>query len=416
MKFSCELKESKKYDVVVVGGGVAGVAAAVSLARNKKKVLIIEKTLNFGGLSTIGLVNLFVPMCNGRGVQICKGMADEFLRLSYEDGWTDMDDGWRYGGEKKGRLMARFSPQIFALKLVELMRKEGVEMLIDTVLCSAITTGKHIDGIVICSKSGLEMLKADYFVDASGDSDLLHYAGVPTVDGKNYFTYIGNGITLDSMKKAVEKGKVNLAYRGYAGGGASLYGDNQPEGRRLYKGTSKEDVTEYICDNQMLLLENVVKKEANDEFDLCTLPTMPQFRTTRRLDGDYTFTEKDAYIHKEDSIASINDFDRLDFLYEVPYGCLVKTGYDNIIAAGRCASGDGYGWDILRVIPPAILTGQAAGEACSLAIDEKCPIYSVSVKKLQNKLISLGAEVHFDDGLVPEDKTAVIVHKTEGHL
>ena len=75
------------YDIIVAGGGVSGVAAAVSASRMGKKVLLIEKTICLGGLATIGLINLFVPLCNGRGVQIIKGMAEELLQLSVKYGY-----------------------------------------------------------------------------------------------------------------------------------------------------------------------------------------------------------------------------------------------------------------------------------------------------------------------------------------
>ncbi len=70
-----------EYDVIVAGGGVAGVAAAVSAARMGKKVLLTEKTISLGGLATIGLVNLFVPMCNGRGTKIIRAWRRNFLTL-----------------------------------------------------------------------------------------------------------------------------------------------------------------------------------------------------------------------------------------------------------------------------------------------------------------------------------------------
>ena len=69
------------YDVIVAGGGVAGVAAAAEAKRSGKRVLLIEKVQKLGGLATTGIVNLFLPLCNGRGVQIIKGMAEEFLKL-----------------------------------------------------------------------------------------------------------------------------------------------------------------------------------------------------------------------------------------------------------------------------------------------------------------------------------------------
>ena len=75
-EFSQKLTVKKSYDIIVAGGGVAGVAAAVSAARNGRSVLLLEKSNILGGLGTLGLVNLFVPMCNGRGVPVIRGMAE----------------------------------------------------------------------------------------------------------------------------------------------------------------------------------------------------------------------------------------------------------------------------------------------------------------------------------------------------
>ena len=83
-----------KYDIIVAGGGVAGVAAAVSAARENKKILIIEKQTILGGLATSGLITYFVPMCNGRGIQIIKGMAEEFLQLATSYGYDDIAPEW----------------------------------------------------------------------------------------------------------------------------------------------------------------------------------------------------------------------------------------------------------------------------------------------------------------------------------
>lgn len=82
VRISYEIPVAASYDVIVAGGGLGGVAVALSAARHKKKVLLIEKTQKLGGLATTGLVNLFVPMCNGQGKQIIAGMAEELLRLS----------------------------------------------------------------------------------------------------------------------------------------------------------------------------------------------------------------------------------------------------------------------------------------------------------------------------------------------
>ena len=133
------------------------------------------------------------------------------------------------------------------------------------------------------------------------------------------------------------------------------------------------------------------------------LPGTHQIRTTRRLDGNYTLREEDAYRHAPDSIGSVSDCISRDRIYEIPYGCLVKDGYDNVITAGRCASGDGYGWEVIRVIPPAILTGQAAGMAVSQAIDYGCAITDVAIEPLQKALEETGVMIHFDDTWIPKE-------------
>ena len=105
MRITEDVPFAGKWDIIVVGGGVAGVAAAVSAARAGKKTLITEKSLTFGGLATNGLINYFVPMCNGRGKQIIYGMADEMLKMSWKVGWTTTKECWGNDyPQKNGRL------------------------------------------------------------------------------------------------------------------------------------------------------------------------------------------------------------------------------------------------------------------------------------------------------------------------
>ena len=416
MRITEDVPFAGKWDIIVVGGGVAGVAAAVSAARAGKKTLITEKTLTFGGLATNGLINYFVPMCNGRGKQIIYGMADEMLKMSWKVGWTTTKECWRNDyPQKNGRLDGRYSPAMFALALSDMLQKAGADIYLDTLLSGVVTNGGHVEGIITDSKSGRQYLTADYFVDATGDSDLMYRAGMPTVNGGNYFTYSAMGMNLETMERAVKSGDIGSAYISYMGGKANLYGGNQPQGKKLYTGVTKEEVTEYVLDNQKLLMQNIGRLKPGT-FDITMLPAVPQLRTTRRLDGDATFSEKDAYVHFDDSVCAINDFDRNDYLYEVRYGCLVKSGFDNVITAGKSASASGYGWDVLRVIPPAILTGQAAGNACSIALDVGAPIYGIDVEKLQEKLSGQNVDIHFDDALVPADKSGEKSHYDNGHI
>ncbi len=400
----------KKYDIIVAGGGVAGVAAALEAARSGKKTVLIEKTVQLGGLATTGLINLFVPMCNGRGVQIIKGMADEFLRLSVKYGFDTVPADWQAGepgqGKTEQRLVSRFSAPIFALALCELLTVHAVDIIFDTVVTEVKTSGGHIDGVVVFNKSGYSYYEADMFVDATGDADVLHAAGVPTVTGGNFHTYSAFEADLETCRSALEKEDIGKLSVYKSGGGANLYGKGHPEGMPLWDGTDGASVTEYVRVNQLELLEKL-KGDNRKSRDILMLPMMPQFRTTRHIDGNYTLRETDAYRHFEDSVCAICDFDRRDFLYEVPFGTLVRNGFDNVITAGRCASAEGYAWDVLRVIPPAILTGQAAGAAACQAIDTEKAVHAIDVQVLQKKLEAENVIIHFDDSLIPTDRAAV---------
>lgn len=407
-----------EYDIIVAGGGVAGIAAAVAAARAGKKVLLLEKSVSLGGLATIGLINLFVPMCNGRGVQIIKGMAEEFLRLSIKDGYDTIPDEWKNGEPGEGaktRYLTKYSPSIFSLELTELLDKEGVDLLYDTVVSEPVMDGGHCRGLIVENKSGREYYEGKIIVDTTGDADVLYRAGVPTRQGGNYYTMISNATNLDLMKKAVESGDIADAYTGVMGGRSNLYGGGHPEGMPLFEGVNVNSVTDFIIKNHLDTLAEV-RKGGRKRDDIVMLPGMAQFRTTRCLIGDKEFDMNDAYRHCDDSIGAICDFDRKDYLFEVPFGVLVKTGYDNLITAGRTASAKpDYSWDILRVIPPAIITGQAAGIAAALSIDDGVPIYDVDIHALQSELEAQDVMLHFDDSLIPKKK-ADDVHMDIGHM
>lgn len=421
-----EIIEKAHYDVIVAGGGVAGVAAAVQAARAGKHVLIIEKAQKLGGLATLGLINLFVPMCNGRGKQIIFGMAEEFLRMSITYGYggvsPDFVDGkisdeklaeYAAKGQKPPRYMTKYPAEIFALQLTELCVNEGVDILFDSVLSRPVTevNGSQVKvlGVVVENKSGREYYTADMFVDATGDCDLVYRAGIPTAERGNFHTYIGFKITLDSCKKAVESGNIRDAITGVTGGGSSLYGGGHPENIPLYYGTLSSEVNRYLIGNQLEMLQKL-KKDDRLSRDVVTLPGMCQFRTTRRIEGDYVLQENDTYVHFEDSVGAINDFDRRDYLFEIPFRSLTNSKAENLITCGRTAAGDGYAWDVLRVIPPAIISGQAAGLACAQAIDEAKPIYDIKVKKLQKTLEKCNVLIHFDDADIPKMSDSEIEH------
>jgi len=394
------------YDIIVAGGGVAGVAAAVEAARSGKKVALVEKSTLLGGLATIGLVNYFEPLCNGRGTLIVKGLAEEFLQLAVRYGFDTIPEEWKNGEPGQGvttkRIISHFSAPIFSLVLCKMLHDLGVSIWFDTIVTGVDAVGGHIGALRIFNKSGHSKLEARVFIDATGDADVLHFAGVPTMTRGNFHSYSAFQISLESCKAALHAGDVSKLIELRHGGNASWMGKNHPEGKPLWDGTDGEQVSRYLVENQLELLQKI-KEEDRRSRDLTLLPIMPQFRTTRCILGNHVFLDEDCYRHFEDSVGTICDWTRRDRLFEVPYGVLVRDGFSNIITSGRCASARGRGWDVLRVIPPAILTGQAAGGAASQAVEKGCSITEVDIAALQKKLASEGVMIHFDDSLIPKE-------------
>ena len=402
-----EVPVTGSYHVIVAGGGLSGAAAALAAGRRGKKVLLVEKQCWLGGLATSGLVNFWVPLCNGRGKMIIKGMAEEFLRLSVKYGFDTFPESWKEGEPEhptQERCVSHFSSGLFALQLLELLKQSGVTILYDALITGVQMENGHCSGVFIDGKSGRQFYEAGVVVDATGDADVLKMAGVPTVDGENYFTYYGEGISLEGCRRALETGNLWHAYQHPSGGPSNLYGHQHPKDKPTYKGVSLEVVNEYLQENQLLMLEKE-KNKPRMERNVHMLPGMPQFRTSRRIDGDEKLDGADEYRHFETSIGAICDFERRDILYEVPYGTLVKNGFDNLITCGRSASASGWGWDVLRVIPPAVLTGQAAGIAAAMSLDCGAPLPELPVKPLQDALSETGVIIHFEDAWVPKNKS-----------
>ena len=400
-----KIVSEKTCDVFVAGAGVAGVAAALQAARRGKKVVLAEKYATLGGMATTGHVNLFEPMCNGRGVQIIKGMADELLHTAIRYGYDDMPADWQNGepgyGQTNKRLVCHFSACIFALTLTELLSNAGVDIMFDTVVTDVEATGGHINGVLVFNKSGYTRIHAGMFVDTTGDSDLLWKLGVPTVKRGNYHTYAGWGLNLDSCQRAVEAQDVGKVCFDMVGGNATRNGKRHPEGMPLWDGTDGEQVSAYFKTNQLELLEKI-KADDRKSREIVMLPAMHQIRTTRRMEGDYTLQYGDMYRHFPDSVGAVGDCLARDGIFEIPFRSLVRKGFDNVITAGRSASAEGDAWEVVRVIPPAILTGQAAGMACAMALDAGCAIGDVPVAPLQTALAETGVMIHFDDAWIPK--------------
>ena len=175
-----------KYDTVIVGGGVAGIAAALSARRSGASVLLLEREYSLGGLATLGLVTIYLPICDGMGHQVSFSIAEELLRLSMSVGHeAKYPKPWIEGGsleeKAKTRYQVRYNAAAFALLCEEVLLKEGIKILYGSHVCGAVRNGNKIEAVIAEGVDGRTAYFGDAFVDASGDAILAQAAGEETV-------------------------------------------------------------------------------------------------------------------------------------------------------------------------------------------------------------------------------------------
>lgn len=368
-----KIVKKENYDVIVVGGGIAGISAAVSASRNGVSTLLIEKKVNLGGLATGGLISWYEPLCDGEGTQMVKGIAEELIKLSAKYSFDNLPEQWGGSGHNKPknqRYSTNFSPTVFTLSLDEFVLSNGVKLRFDTLGTYPVMDGNNCVGVVCESVSGKEFFGAKVVIDATGTAVIMDGAGVPTVVGENFMSYVVHKCSMDGAKHLVDDADFSK-FRKWASVGSDLFGNGHPAGMRLLKGISAEDVTDYVVYGKSHLLERL-KGEDKDSFDIMTLPDMAQFRTIRRIQGKTYFNAIDGEKFA-DSIGDSGDFrpQGIGKHYQIPFGALYNPDFPNLLAAGRIISApQGDGWEVARVIPTCALTGEAAGKAAALKVNK----------------------------------------------
>lgn len=393
---------SSAYDVVVAGGGVAGVAAALEAARSGVKTALLEKTVFPGGLATTGLINIYLPLCDGTGQQVVYGIAEELLKASIQYGPGDIPEPWLADGNLSRRAETRyytaFNPASFTLALDELLERAGVDVWLDTLVCGVCKQGNLVTGLEVETKSGRLQIDSKCVIDATGDADVAFRAGSPCAETDNWLAMWSMGTGLDMARQAVESGSGEPLMKCIQRG--SHVGQAEGAGNSKYFGTDVHDVTRMIMEGRRILREEYkLVQSANgitdrrNEFPI-TLPAMAQFRTTRRIDGMCTILDGQESECFEDSIGICGDWRRPGPVWEIPYGCLLPREITGLLAAGRCISTSGDAWDALRVIPAAALTGQVAGLSASMSVKQGITPERLNIDQLQTELIRCGIHIH----------------------
>ena len=385
---------SKSYDVLVAGGGVAGIAASLAAARIGMHTALVEKTIMFGGLATSGLILVYLPLSDNRGSQVTFGLAEELLHESLRYGPGDIPADWN-NPETGSRYMARFSPAAFALSLDKILLDAGVELWLDTLVCDTVVKKGRVTGVEVENKSGHGLICAKCVVDATGDADVACRAGAPCAEQDNWLSIWSLEASLEQAKETVSDGSGEKLNKIRILGGSDT-GKGTPEGIRKFYGTDGKDISEFVLEGRGLLREFYEKEQArlgssgrNDIFPT-TLPSMAQFRTTRRIVGVKTLTTGEFRKHFDDCVGMVADWRGGKDVWEVPYYTLVPKGVTGLLAAGRCISAEGQAWEVMRVIQAAAHTGEIAGVAASLAVKTDTTPDALDVLMLQGKLKQMG--------------------------
>lgn len=378
------------YDVIVVGGGIAGISAAVAAAREGSKTLILEKGIVFGGLATVGLINWYEPLCDGKGTKMMGGIAEELIKLSIEYGFQDLPESW--GGtdslREDSRYSTHFSPTIFAMALDQYLRSNNVDILLDCLMTYPVMEDNWCKGIVVEAKEGRTFIPAKYIIDTTGDASVFASAGAETVCGENFQGYYGHvydNDTIDSYKKTNNMVKM----RKWVVAGVNLFVEETSEKKRKVAGVTAKEITDFVLEGRERFFNKIKDSDVNSR-DVSMIPFMPQFRTIRRIVGEEDFCAIDGKKF-DNAIGSCGDFraNKKGKHYQIPFTSLYNKNFPNLVAAGRIISSpEGDGWEVARVIPVCALTGQAAGIAAAMSLDRS--IQDVDIKRLQEKLAASG--------------------------
>lgn len=395
------LFENREYDVAVCGGGFAGISAALAAAREGARVVLFEKEYMLGGLGTAGLVTIYLPLCDGYGHQVSFGIAEELFRLSIKHGaearypanWLD---GVGTRTEKDPRFEVQYNAQTFAILAEQLLLSEGVDIMYGSYAVDAAVRDEKIESLTVVNKSGHTKYYTKSVVDATGDCDIAHFAGANTVTHRT-------GNVLAAWYYFADKEGYHLRMHGFADIPEEERTGNEatPLVARRFSGLSGKELSEQtVLAHAEILKDYLAKKETSPDAVIATLPTIPQIRMTRKIDGAYTLKYEEMHTPFEDSIGLVSNWKKRGPVWEVPFGTLYHPMVKNLAVAGRCTSVDERLWDVMRVIPCCAVTGQAAGTAAAISDD----FSKLNIAYLQEKLKNNDVVLHVNDIIFDEKK------------
>lgn len=417
----CRVAVSKKVEVLVLGAGPAGCAAAIMAARMGANTLLVDSASVPGGISTAGMMSHYT------------GRVDSKL---YEEVLMRMAS--KNEGNLKGIRTVTIDPIGHTLTWIELLEEAGAEMLFYTMACEAVMEEDCVKGVIIQNKSGRSVVLADVVIDATGDGDIAASAGVEFTMGRESDGFMQPATLMFKVagvdtKRAVfpgsfetkvetEKGEIQalakeklphpaghvLLYRGTQDGIVTV---NMTNAIRI-DGTDAYSLTKahIICYKQIPAIVSFLREyvPGYEECYAISTASLVGIRETRHFEGEYKLTEEDILAKRqfEDWVVSGASFNfdvhnmtgggldktgvQKEFPknneYTIPYRCLIPKRIDGMLLAGRNISGTHMAHSNYRAMPICLAMGEAAGVAAALAVKEGCNLRCIEAKEIQKHI------------------------------
>lgn len=442
------------YDVLVVGGGPAGIGAALGAADAGAKVAVVEQYGFLGGHATAALLVTFAayhtfslktnkskgaslfPTDHGTGRPVAGGVLSKLVERLVQAG------GATFPSLETGYVVP-FDPEIFKQVTFEMLESAGVDLLFHA-FASGVINGDCVKGVVFETKSGPVVVEAKVIVDCTGDGDVAFYAGAPYEVGREdgavqpmtlLFTMKGfqradferyvkqhpgqwNGVRglQELMQKATAKGELNIPRCDILFFGTTREDEVNVNSTRVVNtlGTDVWDLTyaEIESRKQMAQLTAFLRKYVPgfEKAYLTQSGTTVGVRETRRIVCEYRLTAEDILgvrkftdaiahatypidIHNPKGKGTIIKHIPPNEYYDIPLRCLLPLKVENLIVAGRCISGTHEAYSSYRVMPTCVATGQAAGVCAALASLNNQSPRNVPAERVQKELIKQGAKI-----------------------
>lgn len=440
------LKTQREYecDVLVCGGGVSGFAAAVSAARCGAKTVLVESGGYLGGTATKGLVAPFMTCYDAGGKErIIKGLYSELeKRLVALNGAVPADqclvensyNGYRPMGHKG---VMPFDQEIIKIVFEQMCLEAGVKLLYHTTIIGCDRQGNNISCVYAADSNDIISVKAKMFIDTTGGATLAHKAEAETMRGNedgilqtNTMFFIISGVDKvfvdNHMKKTkdrrlrfymdvIEQGKRNGTF---PCGTPTIRMFENPDGTyTVNMAQIDEQINELDAEEitkgeiaQRLQIQKLVEFMRNnipglENIKLVATASELGVRESRRIVGKTIFSLEDVRQAKkfDDRIAvcansvDIHEKNRVNYTthiganYYIPLSCLISNNIDNLLTAGKSLSADKYAFAAVRVMPPCIAMGEAAGITAALAVEKNLAAGEVPYKEVQKILLKNGA-------------------------